>query len=37
MPRSTAVDECDYNFSNAPKTSQILPFCTSDLSDSYDV
>jgi hypothetical protein len=37
MPRRTAVDECDYNFSNATKTSQMLPFCTPDLSDSYDV
>jgi hypothetical protein len=26
IPRSTAVDDCDYNISKAPKISQKLPF-----------
>jgi hypothetical protein len=37
MPRITAVDECDFNFSNAPKNSQMLPFCTRAISGRCDV
>jgi hypothetical protein len=37
MLQSTAVDECDYKFSKAPKISQMLKFFTYDLSEVYVV
>jgi hypothetical protein len=37
LSQITAVEESDYNFSNAPKISQMLQFCTPSLRGSYDV
>jgi hypothetical protein len=36
LSQTTAVEESDYNFSNAPKISRMLQFFTPGLPGSYD-